>query len=65
MLSKIILLIYIGAVLVMSSSCMRDPSMWSPEDHIRVSRSCRVVCHATGVKKYDSMDGSCECRERK
>jgi hypothetical protein len=47
------------------SGCVRDPSMWRPEEHISVARNCRVVCHKTGVKRYDALDGSCTCRDRK
>lgn len=44
--------------------CITDPSMWRPEDHIAVARNCRVVCHKTGVKRYEALDGSCTCREK-
>lgn len=44
------------------TGCMTDPSQWRPIDHMQMSRNCRVVCRPGEVRRYDSMDGSCECQ---
>jgi hypothetical protein len=59
---KLTLLVLASCFVV--SGCITDPSMWRPDEHIAVSRNCRVVCHKTGVKRYDALDGSCTCRDK-
>jgi hypothetical protein len=55
-------------ILVLSflvTSCVgTDPSGWRAEQHFFMEKGCRVVCYPNGVKKYQSMDGSCECHGR-
>lgn len=45
-----------------TSCVLSDPSQWRPEQHMLMSRNCRVVCRPGYVLRYDSMDGSCECQ---
>lgn len=59
----IIFLVIVSAFSVLLVSCtLTDPSQWRPEQHMMVSRNCRVVCRPGLVLRYDSMDGSCECQ---
>lgn len=55
--------IFMGiAIATAFTGCMTDPSQWRPGDHMMMARNCRVVCRPGEVKRYDSMDGSCECQ---
>lgn len=48
-------------ILLLQAGCLTDPSQWSPEHHMLMSRNCRVACYPRGLSRYSSMDGSCEC----
>lgn len=58
-----LLLIGIGvlAAVAVTACTLSDPSQWRPEQHMMMSRNCRVVCRPGTVRTYDSMDGSCSC----
>lgn len=55
--------IFMGIMIAtaLSGCTMTDPSQWRPEQHMMMSRNCRIVCQPGQVRKYDSLDGSCMC----
>ena len=55
----------IASLVGVSSGCVSlGPSDWRPEQHAVVMRVCKVACHPGRMLRYDSTDGSCECRNK-
>lgn len=50
------------AILLTGCIAVGGPSQWRPDLHASMMETCRAACHKSGMSKYDSMDGSCECR---